>query len=292
MSSFAIILLQAIINGLFIGGLYGAISMGLSLIFGVMKLVNFAHGEFLMLAMYVTYWFVVYMGTSPLVSLVVSIPLLFAIGYLFEALMLSRTLPLGDLPEILLTVGLSIFLQNFAQLLWSSNYQVVPVGYPDISYGLSGVFIALPPLIIFIGSLVAAVILWLILQRTSIGLTMQATAQDITAAKLMGVNTKSAFAISFGLGIAFTAAAGSLLAPTYEIFPTIGSTFILIMFVVVVIGGMGDIRGAYVGGLVLGLISSISSLFVTADLGQVVLFVFFILVLLLRPNGLFGKMTR
>lgn len=266
--------------------------MGLSLIFGVMKLVNFAHGEFLMLAMYVTYWFVVYMGTSPLVSLVVSIPLLFAIGYLFEALMLSRTLPLGDLPEILLTVGLSIFLQNFAQLLWSSNYQVVPVGYPDISYGLSGVFIALPPLIIFIGSLVAAVILWLILQRTSIGLTMQATAQDITAAKLMGVNTKSAFAISFGLGIAFTAAAGSLLAPTYEIFPTIGSTFILIMFVVVVIGGMGDIRGAYVGGLVLGLISSISSLFVTADLGQVVLFVFFILVLLLRPNGLFGKMTR
>jgi branched-chain amino acid transport system permease protein len=196
------------------------------------------------------------------------------------------------LPQILLTVGLSIFLQNFAQLLWSSNYRVVPVSYPNISYLFLGIYFSLPYLIVFASSLVIAAILWLFLQKTSVGLAMQAAAQDIVAAKLMGINTKSVFAISFGLGIAITAAAGSLLAPTYEIFPTIGSTFILLMFLVVVIGGLGDVRGAYLGGLILGLVVTVSNLFVTADLGQVILFIFFVLVLILRPNGLLGKMIK
>jgi len=292
MTSFLVTFIQAVINGLLVGGLYGAVSLGLTLVFGVMKLVNFAHGEFLMLAMYVTYWFVVYTGMNPILSLAVSIPLLFTIGYLFEAFMLSRTLGLGDLPQILLTVGLSIFLQNFAQLLWSSNYRVVPVSYPNISYLFLGIYFSLPYLIVFASSLVIAAILWLFLQKTSVGLAMQAAAQDIVAAKLMGINTRSVFAISFGLGIAITAAAGSLLAPTYEIFPTIGSTFILLMFLVVVIGGLGDVRGAYLGGLILGLVVTVSNLFVTADLGQVILFIFFVLVLILRPNGLLGKMIK
>jgi branched-chain amino acid transport system permease protein len=291
-SSFFIIFVQAVINGFFIGGVYGAISIGLTLIFGVMKLVNFAHGEFLMLAMYGTYWFVLYTGTNPVLSLIVSIPLLFVIGYLFESFMLSRTLGLGDFPQILLTVGLSIFLQNFAQMLWSANYLVVPVRYPDISYDFFELSLSLPYLIVFVGSVLLAAILWLFLQRTSVGLIMQATAQDITAAKLMGINTKSAFAMSFGVGIAFTAAAGSVLAPNYQIFPTIGTTFILMMFLVVVIGGLGDVRGAYAGGLILGLITSLTSLFVTTDLGQVVLFIVFVVVLILRPNGLLGKMIR
>ncbi|PSN81938.1 hypothetical protein B9Q01_09410 [Candidatus Marsarchaeota G1 archaeon OSP_D] len=287
-----LVIIQAILNGLLLGGIYGIISVGLTLIFGVMKIANFAHGELMMLAMYFTYFFVLFTSLNPLFSLVLSVPTLFVIGYGIESQLLHRVLPKGENPVILITIGLSIFLSNLAEVLWSPNYLVVPISYPNTVYKILGLVFQESYLIIFAGSIITVVSLWIFLTKTKTGIMMRATAQDPFAASLMGINPDKIFPLAFGLGASLTAVGGSLLAPLYPIFPTIGSYFVLLMFITVVVGGLGSIWGTFAGGIIISVVLSISSVFFTGDIATVILFVFFLIVLLFRPRGIFGKSVR
>ncbi|MDG6938990.1 MAG: branched-chain amino acid ABC transporter permease [Nitrososphaerota archaeon] len=267
-------------------------SVGLTLIFGVLRIPNFAHGEFLMLGMYVTYWFVVFTHLNPVFSIAVSAAVLFVLGYFFQSQLLSRVSRQGEVPQIFLTVALSIFLSNAAEILWGSNYRIVPVSYTSTTFHIGLVSVYAPNAIIFAFSLFLAGLLWFLLNKTHTGLAIQATAQDPEAAQLMGTDIKKVTAVSFALGAALAAVAGSLLAPLYPIFPTVGSYFILLMFTIVVLGGLGDVKGAFVGGTLISVVLSVSSIFVTEDLGFALVFIMFILILVLAPQGLFGKTVK
>jgi branched-chain amino acid transport system permease protein len=285
---------QVIINGLLLGGIYALISAGLNLIFGVIKIVNLAHGDFMMLGMYATFWFFSLYGISPFVSIPIVAVTLFLIGLLAYKGIIK---PLSGRAEteintILATAGLGLVLQNVALLLWKSDYRAIQTASSGQSYRVFNIMISTGRLWAFLVVVIVAIIMYYILMKTRIGLHIRAVSQDPQAALLMGINTDKIFTLSFSSGIALVGIAAAIITPIFYVFPTVGSHFNTMAFIIVVLGGLGSFIGALVGGLIIGIVESAAGLIISAELAQVVSLSLFILVLFFRPEGLMGKNAR
>ena len=283
---------QAVVNGLLIGGIYALVSIGVSLIFGVVKIVNFAQGEFVMMGMYISFFLATNFGIDPLVSLAVSMPALFVVGVLLQHFLIRRVLALGDMPQIFLTFAVSLLLLNLALLLFSANYRTVQTSYSDLAIQIGGIYVALAKLIAFVVAMLLSALLWLFLHTTDLGKAMRAAAQNRDVATLMGINPDRVFCVAVGVALALAGAAGSLLMPFYPAYPMVGQVFVLMAFVAVVLGTLGNISGALIASLMMGVAESLGIQFVGADSGLIVVFAMLLLTLALRPSGLFGGWTR
>ncbi|MEO6325488.1 MAG: branched-chain amino acid ABC transporter permease [Thermoanaerobaculia bacterium] len=291
---------QVLISGILLGGLYALIGLGMSLIMGVMKIINLAHGELMMVAMYITFWAFTLWKVDPYVSLLIVLPLMFLLGVGIQKYLLAPVMDANTvLPQnqVLLTVGLGLVLSNLALLLFTANYRSVPVSYAsktiywDIKMGGQTISLSFsfPFLVAFGIAMVLGALLFLFLGKTDTGRAIRATAQDKRAAALMGVDTKKITMITFGLGTALVGAAGALLDPVYYLYPQIGGPFTNKAFVITVLGGMGNIPGAILGGLVLGLAESLGSVYISLGYKEAFGFVIFVAVLIFMPKGLLGK---
>ncbi len=280
---------QSLISGVLVGGVYALIGIGLTIIFGVMRVINFAHGDLLMLGMYLTWFVFMKLGLDPYASLVITMPLLFLWGAILQKVVINRVL--GALPQnqILLTIGLGLIMSNTVMLIFTSDYQILTTSYSSSSFSLAGISISLPLLYSFLVTAAITGALFWFLQTTDTGQAIRATAQDRDAAQLMGINVKRMSVLAFGLGTALAGTAGALLAPSYYIFPQVGGPFTLKAFVVVVLGGMGSVVGATLGGILIGVTESLSAVYVASGLKELVVYVLFLLILLFRPAGLLGK---
>ena len=283
---------QAVINGLLIGGIYALVSIGVTLIFGVVKIVNFAQGEFVMIGMYISFVLATSFGIDPLFSLAVSMPTLFVVGVLLQHFLIRRVLGLGDMPQIFLTFAVSLLLLNLALLFFTANYRTVQTPYSDTAIQIGGIYVALAKLIAFIVAMLLSVLLWLFLHATDLGKAMRAAAQNREVAMLMGINPDRVFCVAVGVALALAGAAGSLLMAFYPAYPMVGQVFVLMAFVAVVLGTLGNISGALIASLMMGVAESLGIQFVGADSGLIVVFVMLLLTLAVRPSGLFGGWTR
>ena len=283
---------QAVVNGLLIGGIYALVSIGVTLIFGVVKIVNFAQGEFVMIGMYISFFLATSFGIDPLVSLVISMPVLFIFGVLLQHFLLRRVLALGDMPQIFLTFALSLLLVNVALLLFTANYRTVQTSYSETAVHLGALYVPMAKLIAFAVAMVLSGLLWLFLHTTDLGKAMRAAAQNRDVAMLMGINPDRVFCVAVGVALALAGAAGSLLMPFYPAYPLVGQVFVLMAFVAVVLGTLGNVTGALIASLMMGVAESLGIQFVGADSGLIVVFAMLLLTLAFRPNGLFGGWSR
>ncbi|MDE1971783.1 MAG: branched-chain amino acid ABC transporter permease [Hyphomicrobiales bacterium] len=282
------ILVAAIVNGLLTGALYALVALGLTLIYGVLHIINFAHGALLTAAMFAAYFAYRWFGIDPYLAAVVLAPAFFVIGYALQRFIVGPTSHGDDRNMLLVTLGLAVVIENALLFVFRADTRTI-----DLSYALSGVdlgfaFLPLPRLIGFGVTFVVAFALWLILSATDIGHAIRAVAKEKLGAELVGIDVAHVYAVTFGLGTACVGIAACLLIPSYYVNPSAGNAFVLVAFTVVVLGGMGSVLGALIGGLAIGVVESLSSLFLGESLGQIGIFVLFIVVLLVRPNGLFG----
>ena len=285
-------LAQAVVNGLLIGGIYALVSIGVTLIFGVVKIVNFAQGEFVMLGMYMSFFLATGLGMDPLLSLVVVMPAMFVLGMILQAVLIRRVLSLGDMPQIFLTFALSVLLMNLALLAFTADYRTVHTPYSDAAFHVGTIYVSIAKLIAFVLAMAFSGGLALFLHSTDLGKAMRAAAQNRDVAMLMGINTDLVFAVAVGLALALAGAAGALLMPFYPVYPTVGQVFVLMAFVAVVLGTLGNVTGALVAGLMMGIAESLGIQFVGADSGLIVVFAMLLLTLAIRPSGLFGGRAR
>ncbi len=283
------ILPQLLVSGILIGGVYGLMSIGLTLIFGVLRIVNFAQGEFIMLAMFGSFWMHHLWGIDPYLSALALAPAIFALGLLTERIIIQRILTAPHAMQIFATFGLSVILQNLALTLFGPDYRSVSTPYTSLSYSVGGISVSATALFAFLAALAMAALLIGFLNLTRDGRALRAMVQNRYAASLMGVNTARLNRIAFGVGVACAAVAGCLLTPMYYTFPTVGVDLIIIAFVVVVLGGMGSVAGAVVGGFIIGITQTLTGFFVSVELKDVIALLLFILILLVRPQGLFGR---
>ena len=278
--------IQVLISGLMLGGIYSLISIGLTMIFGVVRVINFAHGEFLMVAMFLVYWLNVLLGIDPYVSILITVPVMFLFGMLIQRILIQ---PIQNSPatiKIFSTLGLGFMLSNLALMLWKADYRTVSVDYSTAVINISELNISIPRLVAFCAALLVAIIMFQFLNRTDIGKQIRGVSQHRDAALLMGINVKKIYVIAFGIGSSLVGLAASLLMPMYYVYPSVGALFSLIAFVVVVLGGLGNMYGAFLGGLIIGLIEALAGTYIDPGLKEVVYFVVFILILLFRPSGL------
>ena len=285
-------LIQTLAQGLLTGGIYALIGTGLSLIFGVMRVINFAHGDFLAIGMFITLFLFGRLNLDPYISLLIAVPIGFGLGYLIQRFLLSR---LGDRLEsssMLATLGIGLIVSNSLLLGFGAQPQSINVAYATQTFSLGGIQISLPLLVAGLGTLIAITALNLFLYRTEMGRAIRATAQNPLGAELQGVNTTLIQAIVFGLGVAFAVVAGVLLLPLLYAFPTVGETYTLKAFVVTVLGGLGSLPGAIAGGLVLGIVESLGAFYLSNNYRDAYGLVIFLLVLILRPEGLFGRTVK
>ena len=282
-------IVQLIINGLLLGGIYALVSIGLTLIFGVLEIINFAHGEFLMLGMYASFWLFQLLGVDPYLSLLIVIPSFFLVGLAVQRIIIQPIIDAPPLNQIFATVGLSIVLQNAALFFWKADYRTVRTDYSSLVLKAGDLLISFPRLVAFVLALAMIAALLIFLKKTYTGKAITALAQQRRAAMLMGINIYRTYQIAFGIGIACVGAAGAILIPVYYAFPTVGALFVLIAFVVVILGGYNSLVGALVGGLIIGLVEAFSGFFLSPHLKEAVYFVIFILILLFRPTGLLGR---
>ena len=283
------LILQALISGILIGGVYSLIGIGLTIIFGVMRVINFAHGEILMVGMYLTYTLFTHWGIDPYVSILITIPILFIFGGLLQILFINRVLNAHSQNQILLTIGLGLVITNTMMMIFTSDYKILTTTYSSSSMKLMNLSISTPMSISFLITGVIILGLYFFLKKTDTGQAIYATAQDREAAKLMGVNVKMISIITFGLGSALAGTAGALVSPTYYIFPQVGGAFTLKAFVITVLGGMGSVLGAGLGGLIVGIAESVGAVAFSAGWKDVVVYVNFLAILLFKPSGLLGK---
>jgi len=280
--------LQLLIQGILLGGLYGLIAIGLSLIFGVMGIINFAHGQMMVLGMYISYWILVLVGVDPYLSLVVVAAGLFILGYLLQATVVNRILDYPEAMQVLPLVATGLILENVALLLWGPDHRSPNLAVSLKTFWLGGAVVDVARLIAFALAIVITLAIFVFLKRTTTGKRIRAAADNRNGALLVGINVTKIYNISFALGAATTGAAGALLLPLMPLSPHLGHDFTLTAFIVVILGGMGNLVGALVGGLILGVAESMATLFLPATLKQVVSFGILVLIMLLRPQGLFG----
>lgn len=286
---------QTLIDGIMVGGVYATIAVGLSLAFGVMRIVNWAHGEFLMVSMYIAFLAVINLGVDPYLSIFITGPIMFAVGYCLQRFVFNRMLDKDESREplsiLLFTSGLGIFLSNMATVIFSSNIMAVQTRYTSKTIEFGNMIISVPRMISFFIALGCTVILYVVIQRTEFGRALRATAQNRHVASLMGINHKSIYALAFGIGLGLVGVSGSLLVPNSAVSPTVGSSFGTKCFIIVVLGGKGSVPGALLGGLIVGLIEKFGGILWTDAYASLLVFVLFILILLFRPSGILGRET-
>jgi branched-chain amino acid transport system permease protein len=282
------ILLPSFLNGITTGAVYALIALGLTLIYGVLHIINFAHGAALMVALYAVYFLKDRAGIDPYLALPLVVPAMFALGYGLQRVVVNRAGHARDENILLVTLGLAIVLENLALLLFKSDTRTIETAYTLTTVAIGPATIALTKLLAFAGALAAAALLLWVVQRTDLGRAIRAVAGDRQGAKLMGIDVEHVYAMSFGIGLACVGAAACFLMPAYYVNPQVGSGFVLVAFTIVVLGGMGSFAGALLGGLLIGIVESLGGLFLGESLGQIGIFAIFIAVLLLRPQGLLG----
>jgi branched-chain amino acid transport system permease protein len=284
-----VVFLQSVLSGLLIGGVYALIGTGLTLIFGVMRVINFAQGDLVMLGMYITFFLFRDLGVDPFVSVVITLPALFLVGAFLQRTLIDKALDALPQNQILLTIGIGLVLSNAAMIAFTSDYRILTTSYSSSSVAIGDVHLSTPLVFCFAITLAITAVLYWFLSNTETGRAIRATAQDRDAAQLMGVNVRRMGIIAFALGSGLAGAAGSLIAPTYYIYPQVGGAFTLKAFVVVVLGGMGSVVGASLGGLLIGTAESLSAAYLGSGTKEICVYVIFLLILLLKPSGLLGK---
>ncbi len=278
------ILIPSILNGLTTGALYALVALGLTLIYGVLHIINFAHGALLMAALYGVYFLHALFGVSPYQALLIVPPAMFALGYALQRLIITRASHGRDENILLVTLGLSIVIENLALFLFRSDTQVVDTPWSFEAVEIAGAYLPLPRVIAFFGALATAAALWALMTRTDLGRSIRALARERKGARLVGIDVEHVFAMSFGIGVGVLGVAACLLMPSYYVNPQVGHGFVLIAFTIVVLGGMGSFAGALIGGLLIGVVEAAGGL----ALGQIGIFLIFIFVLLFRPQGIMG----
>ena len=283
------ILFPSILNGLTTGAVYALIALGLTLIYGVLHIINFAHGSLLMLAVYAVFYLWRLIGIDPYAALPVVIAGAFGFGYVLYRLLIGRYNHGRDENILLITLGLSIVIDNVALLFFGGDTQTIDVPYAGSFVEIGAAFLPLPKIISFGASLVICAALGLYMAKSDMGKAIRAVARERQGARLVGIDVENVFAVSYGIGIACLGAAACLLMPTYYVTPSSGHAFVLVAFTIVVLGGMGSFAGAAVGGFLIGITESLGGLFLGEQLGQIGISLIFILILLLKPTGLFGS---
>lgn len=285
------ILLASVLNGITTGAVYALIALGLTLIYGVLHIINFAHGAALMMALYGVYWLKESLGIDPYLAFPLVVPAMFALGYGLQRGIINRASHGKDENILLVTLGLSIVMENLALLFFKSDTRTIDTAYTLTTWSIGPAMIALPKLVAFVGALVVSALLLLLVRGTDLGRAIRAVAREKQGARLMGIDVEHVYAMCFGIGLACLGAAACFLLPAYYVNPQVGNGFVLVAFTIVVLGGMGSFAGALLGGLLIGVVESLGGLFWGESLGQIGIFLIFIVVLLLRPQGLFGART-
>jgi branched-chain amino acid transport system permease protein len=282
------IVFASVLNGLTMGAVYALIALGLTLIYGVLHIINFAHGAALMVALYGVYGLRQSLGWDPYFSLVVLVPSMFALGYALQKLIIEPASHGKDEYILLATLGLSIVLENLALIWFKSDTRTIDTSYTLSTVDVFGAALSLTKAMAFVGALAVCALLWVMMNRSYLGRAIRAVSKEKIGAQLMGIDVAHVYAMSFGIGLACLGAAACFLMPAYYVNPQVGNGFVLVAFTIVVLGGMGSFLGALLGGLVIGVVESLGGLWLGESLGQVGIFLIFIGVLLFRPQGLFG----
>jgi branched-chain amino acid transport system permease protein len=283
------IFFQLIVSGLLIGFVLSLIAVGLTLIWGVMDILNFAHGEFLMIAMFASFLLFYYLGIDPLLSLPLTVVLLFFIGLISFRLVIRPVLGYPGLVALLATFGLSILFRNLALFAFGPNYRVINESLvAGKRLTLFGLHFSLPQVVASIGCVLVTYLVYAFISRSKFGRALRATALDRQTALLMGINTNRIFALTFGLGTACVGVAGALLVNFYYVFPDVGFNFVILSFVIVALGGFGNISGAFLAGILVGLVENVGGFFVGPEYKYTLVFILYLIVISLRPKGLFG----
>ena len=284
----SVLLIQILVSGLMMGFVYALVSIGLNLIYGVMEIVNFAHGAFLMVAMYIAFWLSQLIGLDPVFAVPVCAAAIGLLGALTYGLIIKRVIDAPPLAQIFATFGLMLVLEALAQFLWSADYRTVENTIFSGVVTVAGLRVGTAKLIVAVGAILTTAILFWFYNRTKTGKALQATAISKQAAMLMGIDTNKMYLLSWILGGASVGAAGALLATFYNIFPTVGTAFVLIAFAVVVLGGFGSITGALYAGLIIGVIENCAGVF-APSFKYAVVYALFIAVIVFKPKGLMGR---
>jgi branched-chain amino acid transport system permease protein len=289
-------LAHSLVTGLLLGGLYGAIAVGLSLIFGIIRVINFAHGSFLMAAMYASYWGWALLGLDPYLSIPIVGPLFFLFGYGVQNVLIrpmfvrERALVVEPLGVLLLTAGFDLVLSNLALLVFRADYRGVMHRFGSATFPFLFMALSIPRALVFVLAFAMTGGLAWLLKRTELGTAIRSVGQNREAAALCGVNVYRIYNLTFGLGTAVLAIAGAAMVPFYYVNPAMGPPLAIKSFMAVVLGGLGSVPGALVGGLVLGVVESVAAQFVPATAAAIFSFVLFAVVLLTRPRGLMGTL--
>lgn len=283
------LILPAVLSGLTMGAIYALVALGLTLIYGVLHIINFAHGSLLMLALYAAYFLFVHMGLDPYLAIPILLPVFFGLGYVLQRWLIAPMSGGSEQNVLLVTLALALIIDNLALYFWTSNTRSVDIPYAYTTVEFLGAYLPLGRVIAFFAALAAAPLLWLFMTRTRTGSAIRAVAIEKRGAEIVGIDVNHTYAICFGIGTACVALAACLLLPTFYVTPQVGYTFVLVAFTTVVLGGMGSLPGALIAGLLLGVIESLCGLFLGESLGQIGIFIAFILILLFRPSGLLGR---
>lgn len=283
------IIWQTILSGTLMGCIYALVAVGLCLIWGLMEIVNFAHGEMLMLAMFTAFWAFALYHIDPILSLPICMIVLFLIGVATYFIIIKKILKAPLLAQVLATFGLGIFLRYLAQFMWSPDFRTIKNPILTGNIGIGGLFVGIPQLVASLISILTFVLLYLFIHKTEVGVALLATSEDRVAASLMGINGDKMFALGWGIGAACLGVAGAVMSNFYYIFPEVGFSFSLIAYVAVALGGFGSIPGSFVAGIIIGLVEFLSGLFFTPAFKYAFVFMIYLLVVFIRPQGLWGR---
>jgi len=284
-----ILFLQSLLSGLLEGGVYALLGVGLTLVFGVMRLFNLAHGELVMLGMYLAWFLFTRLGWDPYLSVVVVAPALFLWGALLQTAVVDRASHASPENQLLLTIGLGMAMSNSATMAFTADSRILTTSYSSAGFQVLGLSISEPMLAAFLVAVAVTAALYLFLLRTDTGRALRATAQDREAAQLMGIDVRRMSLLAFAIGAALAGTAGALLSPTCSIFPQVGGAFTLKALAIVVLGGMGNVVGATLGGVLVGLVQSLAAVYLASDLQELVVYSLFLLVLIVSPGGLLPR---
>jgi len=279
---------QALVSGFLMGLIYSLVSVGLTIIWGVMDIINFAHGDFLMLAMFIAFWFYTLFGFDPLVSIPLAAIGIFLLASITYRLLIKRILKESLLTTLLATFGLALFLRNSAQFLWRADYRTILNPVLQGSFSVAGIYVSIPKLVGALISVITVTLVYVFMKKTRIGRAIQAVSMDREAALLMGINADRIYNITFGIGGACVGIAGALLANFYPVSPQAGIFFVIIAFTCVALGGFGSILGSLIAGVIIGIVESVGGVLIGPAFKYAIGFLIYLLVVLIRPKGLFG----
>jgi len=282
-------ILQVLINGILLGGIYVTIAVGLNVIYGVMRIINYAQGDFLMIGMYIAYWLFVFLGMIPYTAIVPVTIMLFSIGFLLFMYIVKPILRLPYESQILTFVGIIFVLQNFALIVWTADYRSVNIPFLSYPIVIGDLYIPLGRLITLLISIIITLIVYFFFKNTKFGKFIIAASQDPLGAEIIGIDTSAVKAVATGLGIALAGIGGCILLPIYYVYPYVGTRLGILGFIIITLGGLGSFIGAIVGSFIIGLIESIVGTFFSSELAFAAALLLYIIILLIRPTGLFGE---